>query len=76
MVDWLLDRFEMPPLDRDTLRRARALKANDYEDAVVAALAEGCGCDGIVTRNVGDYEGLPVRAIHPVDFLTRFENET
>jgi predicted nucleic acid-binding protein len=68
-VDWLLASFAVPAADGRTLRRARQLAMSDFEDAVVAATAEMEGCDCIVTRNIPDFAGSPVRAVTPEDFL-------
>jgi hypothetical protein len=42
---------------------------NDFEDALVATVAEVTGSDYIVTRNVPDFAGSPVPAITPAEFL-------
>lgn len=48
-----------------------ALSSNmtDFEDALVVAIAERCGMDYIVTRDIGDYADSPVRALTPQEFL-------
>ncbi len=33
LVDWLIDRFDIAPVDRATPVRARSLKMRDFEDA-------------------------------------------
>jgi hypothetical protein len=68
-VDWLLAYFDVAVADKSTLHRARQLTLGDFEDAVVASLAEASKCDHIVTRNVSDFPGSPVPAITPSDFL-------
>src|SRR6185369_12798678 len=50
-VDWLLANFDVVATDKAILRRARQLSLPDFEDAVVASLAEAGKCDNIVTRN-------------------------
>jgi predicted nucleic acid-binding protein len=57
-IDWLLANFDVAVADKAVLRRARQLAFPDFEDAVVASLAEAGQCDRIITRNVSD---LPVR---------------
>jgi len=69
LVDWLSSRFEIGTAGRQEFIRARGLPLADFEDAVVCAVAEACGCDGIVTRNLGDFAGSPVRALSPEEFL-------
>ena len=70
-IDWLLAHFEVAVADKAVLRRARQLPLADFEDAVVASLAEAGQCDHVVTRNVSDFTGSPVSALTPTDFLMR-----
>jgi hypothetical protein len=53
--------------DHGGFERASGLK--DFEDAVVASVAEATGSEYIVTRNVPDFAGSPVTAITPTEFL-------
>lgn len=69
-VNWHLTHFQVPALDQATLKRAAALGFPDFEDAVVAALAEKAGCSHIVTRNVADFSASPVPTVSPTDFLS------
>jgi hypothetical protein len=41
---------------------------NDFEDALVSAIARRCHIDYIVTRNTRDYRESPVRALSPQAF--------
>lgn len=68
-MDWLLEHFDVPAADKAILRRARGLPLKDFEDAVVASVAEKHACDYIVSRNVPDFFGAPVPAVSPGDFL-------
>jgi predicted nucleic acid-binding protein len=68
-IDWLLAHFEVAVADKSVLRRARQLSLADFEDAVVASLAEAGRCDHVVTRNVSDFACSPVSALTPTDFL-------
>ena len=70
-VDWLLAHFEVAAADKAVLRRARQIPLVDFEDAVVASLAEAGRCDYIVTRNVPDFANSPVPAFTPADFLAK-----
>ena len=75
-VDWLLTHFEIAVADKAIFRRARQLSLGDFEDAVVASLAEASKCDYVVTRNVPDFAGSTVPAITPTGFLALLpENE-
>ena len=68
-VDGLLADFAVLGPDKPVLLRARSLPLTDFEDAVVASVAEAAHCDYVVTRNVPDFAGSPVPAITPTDFL-------
>ena len=70
-VDWMVDHFDVEASGKADFVRARSLSMKDFEDAVIAALAERAGCDYIVTRNVTDFAGSPVPAITPLEFLSR-----
>lgn len=66
-VDWILRDLEVVPEGRDLFLRARGLKVDDFEDAVVASAAEKTHCDWIVTRNVDDFVSAPVPAVTPLE---------
>lgn len=68
-VDRVLAHFHIGQADAAVLRRARQLPVADFEDAVVAAIAEAAQSVRIVTRNVSDFAGSPVAALTPADFL-------
>jgi predicted nucleic acid-binding protein len=68
-VDGLLSDFTILGPDKPILLRARGLPLSDFEDAVVASVAEAARCDYLVTRNVPDFSGSPVPAITPTDLL-------
>ena len=68
-VDGLLADFIVHAPDKALFQRARQLPIKDFEDAVVAAVAESTGSDYIVTRNVSDFRGSPIPAISPSEFL-------
>lgn len=71
-VDRLLADFTVWGPDKPVLVRARSLPLTDFEDGVVASVAEATHCDYVVTRNVPDFRGSPVPAITPTDFLPIF----
>ena len=54
--------------DRELLR-AIALPITDFEDAMIAALAESADATHIVTRNLPDFRRSPVKAVSPEEFL-------
>jgi hypothetical protein len=45
------------------------MEISDFEDGVVASLAELTGCDFIVTRNISDFKKSPVKSLTPEEFL-------
>jgi hypothetical protein len=42
----------------------------DFEDAVVAAVAESRLCEYIVSRNSQDFAASPVKTLSPENFLS------
>lgn len=70
-LGWLLQHLNVCAVGRTELERARSLGWSDFEDAVVAAVAERADCDCILTRNVKDFEGFPVSVLTPQEWLLR-----
>ena len=68
-IDWVLGKLHIQPERERDFLRARSLPMNDFEDAVVAAIAESSGCVAIITRNVTDFSKSPISAITPEEFL-------
>ena len=65
-----LSRFvEVVPTGKDEIRYAAELPMEDFEAAMQVAAARTCGARYIVTRNVGDYERSPIRAVDPMEAL-------
>lgn len=48
---------------------------NDFEDAVVAGLAEASQCDLIITRNVSDFANSPIAAMTLEEFVKRYVSQ-
>jgi len=71
-MDKVLDHFRIGNLDPDGWRRARILPMTDFEDAVVATVAETSGSTLIITRNTDDFTRSPVPAVSPLEFLSQF----
>jgi len=44
---------------------ALALPLDDFVDALQCAAAMACNADVIVSRNVKDYQNLPIRTVTP-----------
>ena len=68
-VDWLLARTTVTAAGKEHFLRARGLPMPDFEDAVVAALAESFGCDYIASRNIADFANSPVSPLTPGELL-------
>ena len=73
-IDWLLEKFDFVGGDKSLFKRARNLQIEDFEDAVVASLAEDLHCDHIISRNVPDFENFPIPAITPEEFARTYVN--
>lgn len=71
-MDQILAHFEIGNLDASGWARSRSLPLADFEDAVVAVVAETTRSKFIITRNVGDFAHSPIPAIAPLDFLSQF----
>mgnify|MGYP003890633541 CR=1 FL=1 len=71
-MDDVLRHFEVGNLEAVGWARARSLPMTDFEDAVVAVVAEETASEFIITRNTGDFTHSPVPAITPVEFLSQF----
>jgi len=72
-VKFIFDILEIvKPVDTlvDDVFSAAELGFEDFEDAVIAAIARREKADYIITRNSKDYSKSPVPAITPNDFLT------
>jgi predicted nucleic acid-binding protein len=72
VTDWLLTHFEVAATDKAALVSARKMSIADFEDAVIASLAEASHCNFIVTRNLSDFENCPIPALSPEDFVLRY----
>jgi predicted nucleic acid-binding protein len=64
-LDGVMRVFSVAPVNHEVLRRAMALDRPDFEDAVCAASAEACQCDGIVSRDPKGFRKSPVEVIDP-----------
>ena len=68
-VQTLLTIADVAGVTKADLSRAFSGSMSDFEDAVQAACAKRIKAEYIVTRNLRDFEGSPVRAISPQDLL-------
>ena len=70
--DFIVELVRFVPVaatDTEAVRYAAALPMIDFEDAMQVAAARTCGARSIVTRNIGDYERSPIRAVTPQEAL-------
>lgn len=66
----LLSLYDIAAVTRTTLQMALEAKMPDFEDAVLAHAAHQAGAQAIVTRNLRDFAGSPVRAYTPLEYLS------
>ena len=71
-LDRILRQYRIGNLDAAGWLRARQLPFEDFEDAVVAAVAEASKSEWVLTRNTDDFEASPIPAITPADFLSQY----
>lgn len=71
-VDWLLKHLAVVSADKPDFQSARQLAMDDFEDAVVAVLADRASCDVIATRNTTDFDDSPIPAKSPKVLLSSF----
>lgn len=70
-MDRVLRHFRIGNLEAADWQKARRLPFTDFEDSVVATVADSSCSEFIVTRNTADFTGSPVPAITPRDFLSQ-----
>ena len=70
----IFDLFDILDVTVTDCRAALALPMDDYEDALQAICARRAKCAYIITRNEKHYEGSPVPAITPEQFLAEWDN--
>jgi len=75
LVDWILKHFDIGNERKETFMRARILQFSDFEDALVASVAESEECSCIVSRNIKDFRDSPIPALTPEEFLVQLEHE-
>ena len=73
-MDRVLRHFQIGNLEAAGWQKARRLPFTDFEDAVVATVAEATTSTFIITRNTDDFVDSPVPAISPSDFLGQLEH--
>ena len=64
--------YVVPMLGIDVIR-AQESHHKDFEDALIAIAAKASKCEGIVTRNKKDFEGLDIKVYTPKEALKQFK---
>lgn len=72
-VEWILANLKVLAVDEQALQQAMELPMADFEDAVIAWLAEEHGLDLICTRNVEDFHLSPVPTATPTEVLAALQ---
>lgn len=70
-VAGILNECNICSLDSSTLQEALELPIKDYEDAVQVASAIVSQLDGVVTRDVKDYQNVTIPVYSPTEFLSK-----
>lgn len=65
----LIELMDIAEVSGDDCLAALDLPMADYEDALLACCARRWKADYIVTRNIKDFTGAPIKAVTPVDLL-------
>lgn len=65
----LMELVEVVEVNYERCVAAFDLPMTDYEDALLAHCAEKWGAEYIVTRNIKDFGGSPVKALTPSELL-------
>ncbi|ARA92858.1 twitching motility protein PilT [Rhodothermaceae bacterium RA] len=68
-VAWLMQGFEVAPVNRAVLANALSLNFDDFEDAVLHEAARLAGADGLVTRNAPDFRAATLSVYTPAELL-------
>jgi len=61
--------FDIAPVNRPVIESALDDRMADFEDAVLAWAGKEAGADCVITRNVKDFKGAPLKAFEPAEFL-------
>lgn len=71
-MDILLQLINIIDVTAKDIRNAFHPDVRDFEDELICVCAKRTNIDYIITRNTKDFTNLPVPAITPEDFLTKF----
>ena len=71
----LMEMLDILEVNADLCYKAFDIPMSDFEDALLAACANHWKADYIVTHNVKDFTGSPVKALAPEVFLEQYREE-
>lgn len=72
-IRYLLELFEIAPVNRPVLEEALDSHIADFEDAVLEQAARLVGVEAIITRNTKDFRKTSIRALDPAEFLATLQ---
>ena len=61
--------FTIGPVSKKTVKAALKLNMQDYEDAIQAACAKEYRAEVLITNNVKDFTGSPVKPMTSQEFV-------
>ncbi|MDE6762424.1 MAG: PIN domain-containing protein [Oscillospiraceae bacterium] len=70
----LLDILKILPVTNENVISAFTVKANDFEDCLLAVCAKANDCTHIVTRNKKDFKGFGISVLSPYEAISIFQN--
>ena len=70
-ISWLTEKFEVCPINRDSIQRAAASRPFDFEDAVQYFSALQANADLIITRDTKGFADFDLPVMTPAEFLAR-----
>lgn len=73
-VEMVISTFEVCPIDESILRGALSSPITDYEDAVQHECALAAGAEGIVTRNIADFQNASLPIFSPGEIEGQVRN--
>lgn len=69
IITGLLQVLEVASIDQSTIEQALSLPYQDFDDAVQMMGAVQCRAEYLVTRNVKDFQPVPLSLIQPSELL-------
>ena len=70
-ISWLTNRFEVSPINRESIKKAIAFYPSDFEDAVQYFSAQQAEAGLIITRDADGFQQFDLPVMTPTEFLAR-----